>query len=124
MADIKTTSEEARDQALAALYEAATSAKHQIDAAVQKAEAELATRASAIAQVSGLVERCKHVLVKDITLQHDVVALSELRLRVGNHNDVQFVPYEGDRRLAPHLRTYEDGPRTYRIWLCIEELPK
>jgi hypothetical protein len=124
MADIKTPPEEAQVAAMNAVARAASEAKDAIDRAAQAALDELAVREASIASLSGLVERCKHVLVKDVGIEHrDAVALSEIYVHVGRYQQLRFVEYQGDREKAPHLHTYEEPNKNYRIWLCIEELP-
>lgn len=124
MADIKDTPESAQVAAMNAVVRAANDAKGAIDRAVQAALAELALREAAIASPSGLVERCKHVLVKDVGVgPHEAIALSEIYLRAGRLCEVQFVAYQGDRAKAPHLQMHDDPAKNYRFWLCIEELP-
>ena len=126
MGDIKATAVEAFDQAIQRVERCAQTCHREIDQAMTLATDELRTREAAIASLSGLIERCKHVLVKDVGIgPNEPIALSEIHLRLGRYCEVQFVDYQGDRARAPHLLTNDQSAKakTYRVWLCIEELP-
>jgi hypothetical protein len=120
MAEIKnTTAEQAIANARAKLDEDYQLAKHQLDRAAEAVLVDLATRAAALADVSQLLERAKHIWVKDHTPNphSSPVPLDYLRLQTGGP-DIRIVDSSSSAEVASYL---EPGKR-YRFWLLLEEL--